>query len=236
MRLPIIVALSIAAFAPVAVRQAAAPPTAKPQGASASSSVGEPAPDIVFIGEVERGKSFDRNLARDPGSHGRDLGRELVFHLDPAPDVGSGWDIEIVKKGDLSDDRADFVAVATPPYHLFNQRYLSTAYDYTAAAAVALSPRHFYFVESDADYKIADQEVNINIYPNHAISDEIDAADDEARKIQVGRGELVILDSRITPATEKDRKGTIDWIKFEVRLTFHAGLNFRQVFVRSKGT
>jgi hypothetical protein len=218
---------------------------AKPQAPGRAAPADSPAPDIVFTGEVDRGKPFDYDLGQDPGRGtgrkgdrgvARNAGRGLVFHLDPAPDVGSGWDIEIVKKGDLSDDRSDFVAVATPPYHFFNQRYLSTAYDYTAAAAVALSPRHFYFVGSDADYKIADREVNINVYPNHAISDEIDAADDEARKIQVGRGEFVILDSRITPATEKDSKGTIDWLKFEVRLTFHTGLNFRQVFVRSNGT
>jgi hypothetical protein len=74
----------------------------------------------------------------------------------------------------------------------------------------------------------------MNLYPHHPISDEIDDADDQARKIEVGRGELVILDSHITPATQKDDRGSIDWIKFEVRLTFHTGLNFRKVFVRSQ--
>lgn len=194
-----------------------APLPAPPQKAVFSSL---PSPEPIFTGEVERGKAFDH-----------DIGHGLDFHLDPNPDVGSGWDIEIVKNGDLSDDREDFVAVATPPYHLFNQRYLSTAYGNTAKDSVAITPRRFYFVESPADYKIADQEVNFNTFPTHATSDEVDAADDQARKIFVGRGDLLILDSRITPATEKDNRGTIDWIKFEVRLTFHTGLNFRRVFL-----
>lgn len=202
-------------------------PAPKESDQSAPAARSSTPPDIVFEGEVERGKSYDH-----PIEHGHDIERGLMFHLDPDADVGSGWNIEIVKKGDVSDDRNDFVAVATPPYHFFNQRYLSTAYDYTAKDAVALTPRHFYFVESLADYKIADHEVNINIYPNHAISDEIDDADDQARKVHVGRGELLILESRITPATDRDDRGTIDWIKFEVRLTFHTGLTFRRVFLR----
>jgi len=233
-------AMGVVALVPAPARPGAAPLPAKSEAPTQAAPADSPAPEIVFTGEVARGKPFDYELDQDSGRttehkgglFDRKAARGLVFHLDPNPDVGSGWDIEILKKGDASDDRDDFVAVATPPYHLFNQRYLSTAYDYTAASAVALSPRHFYFVQSEADYKIADHEVNINIYPNHAISDEIDAADDQARKIQVGRGELLILDSRITPATEKDAKGTIDWIKFEVRLTFHTGMNFRHVFVR----
>ena len=69
--------------------------------------------------------------------------------------IGTGWGIEIRKKGDVADPPDDYVSVATPPYHYFNQRYLSTAYGYTAKEAVALSPRQFYFVESPADYKVA---------------------------------------------------------------------------------
>jgi len=209
----------------LAPRQSASPQSATPPAVQTPDT---PAPDVIFTGEVERGKPYDH-----PIEHVHHIERGLMFHLDPDADVGSGWNIEIVKKGDISDDRNDYVAVATPPYHFFNQRYLSTAYGYTAKDAVALTPRHFYFVESAADYKVADLEVNINIYPNHAISDEIDEADEQASKVHVGQGEVIILDSRITPATERDHLGTIDWIKFEVRLTFHTGLSFRRVFARA---
>ncbi len=221
MRSPFAICLiTVALASALAPRQSAEPQAStppSPQTAPADS----PAPDLVFRGEVERGKPFDY-----------DIDRRLVFHLDPDPDVGSGWSISIFKKGDVADPPDDYVSVATPPYHFFNQRYLSTAYGYTAKEAVALTPRHFYFVESPADYKVADHEVNINLFPNHATSDEIDDADAQAAKIHVGRGEFLILDSRITPATVKDDRGTIDWIKFEVRLTFHSGLSFRKVFAR----
>jgi hypothetical protein len=224
--LPVFLATGILALIFPPRQMAARQPAAKQAPAQAVPSASPP-PDIVFTGEVERGKPYDHEIERKHG-----LERGLIFHLDPDADVGSGWNIEILKKGDLSDDRLDFISVATPPYHLFNQRYLSTAYDYTAKDAVALTPRHFYFVESVGDYKIADHEVNINLYPNHATSDEVDDADDQASKVKVGSGEFLILDSRITPATDRDNRGTIDWIKFEVRLTLHAGLSFRRVFAR----
>src|SRR5579872_4337254 len=97
------------------------PQTAPPQASTKAAPAPLPPAELTFTGDVERGKPFDR-----------DIGHGLVFHLDPNPDVSSGWEIEIVKAGDLSDDRSDYVAVATPPYHNFNQRYLSTAYGNTA--------------------------------------------------------------------------------------------------------
>jgi hypothetical protein len=187
------------------------------QTGAASHPSAESQPDESFIGEVADGKTFERDIA-----HG------LVFRLAAAPrHEVSGWNIEIVPKSGAPED--EFSWVATPPYHFENARYLDTSYAVKAKDAVAFSPRTFSFVLTTADYKVADEFVESIIYSNTASKEDLKEMDRKAAKVEVGTGELYILDSRITLGKSENETGKIEWIKFEVKLKFHSGMNMTDV-------
>ncbi|HKQ86862.1 MAG TPA: hypothetical protein VJS43_08835 [Candidatus Acidoferrales bacterium] len=174
-------------------------------------------PDIVFSGTLSAGKSFQR-----------DIGHGLIFRLVPSPTTfGKGWDIEIRPKGDPAGGFDEYASVATPPYHLYKPTYLNASYGVTAQKAVAMS-RRFQFVETPQDSQAASVVVNTVVYtvdwPAH--KNEISAA---AAKIPVGIGELRVVRSRITPGKNNEDLGSIDWIKFQVRLWLHSGTTLEQV-------
>jgi hypothetical protein len=183
-----------------------------------SPSSSEPQPEEVsFTGEVSPGKTFER-----------EIGHGLVFRLVPtADDDQSGWNIAIFPKFGAPDD--EFVGIATPPYHFYNPRYLDTSYATSAKDAVALNPRPFNFVLTHADYEVAGEYVNMTIYPNHATEEDLEEIDRKAAKVEVGTGELHILDSRITPGNSESETGRIEWIQFEVKLKFHSGMTMTDV-------
>jgi hypothetical protein len=173
--------------------------------------------DESFIGEVTLGRTFER-----------EIGHNLIFRLVPTVgDQDSGWNIAIVPESGSPD--AEFCAIATPPYHFYNPRYLDTSYATSARDAVAFNPRPFHFVLTQTDYEIAGKYVNMTIYPNHARKGEFEEIDRKAAKVEVGTGELHILDSRITPGNSENETGKIEWIKFEVKLKFHSGMNMTDV-------
>lgn len=171
----------------------------------------------AFIGEVSLGNTFER-----------EIGHNLIFRLVPTVgDEDSGWNIAVVPKSGPPDD--EFSAIATPPYHFYNPRYLDTSYATSAKKAVAFNPRPFNFVLTHAHYEIAGDYVNMTIYPNHATKEDFEEIDRKAAKVEVGTGELRSLDSRITPGNSENETGKIEWIKFEVKLKFHSGMNMTQV-------
>jgi hypothetical protein len=166
---------------------------------------------------VNLGKAFEREIT--PG---------LLFRLTPTPgDEHSGWVIEVVPKSGAPED--EFSAIATPPYHFYNARYLDTSYATKAKDAVALSPRAFNFVFTTEDSRVAQEFVELIIYPNTASKKDLEEIDRKAAKVKVGTGELYILDSRITPGKSENETGKIEWIKFEVKLKFHCGMNMMEV-------
>jgi hypothetical protein len=170
-----------------------------------------------FVGEVALDKTFER-----------EIGHGLIFRLVPTPDDDqSGWIIGIFPKAGPPD--AEFVGIATPPYHFYNPRYLDTSYATSAKDAVAFNPRPFNFVLTVEDSRVAQEFVELTIYPNKATEEELKEMDLKAAKVEVGTGELHILDSRVTPGKSEQDTGKIDWIKFEVRLKFHSGMNMTEV-------
>lgn len=177
-------------------------------------------PHIEFTGEVSRGNLFSRQIAED-----------LIFRLNPQPDQGSGWFIEIVPKvPPPKGEFAEFTWVATPPYHFFNLRYLDTSYGTTAAQAVSRDvPRDFNFVQTLDDYRIAGDIVNMVIYPNHATDEEMARVRKDAARVMTGSGALHILDSRITPGKNDKDMGSIDWIRFRVELKLSSGQSMAQI-------
>lgn len=122
---------------------------------------------------------------------------------------------------------AEYASVATPPYHQYKPTYLSASYGVTAGEAVNMV-RKFQFVETPEDSRAASVVVNTVVYTLDwtAHRDSIAA---QAAKIPVGVGELRVVRSRITPGRNGEDLGSIEWVKFQVRLWLHAGTTMAQV-------
>ena len=176
-------------------------------------------PDLVFAGEIERGKTYIH-----------DIGHDLQFRLDVASEGAfAGWDIAIAPKTQPSDGPIEFSAIATPPYHNFNERYIETIYNFTAQEILAMSPRRFNFVLSVDDEHRAEEVVNAMLYPNSVSDDDKQRIAMSSTNIQLGTGELAIQKSRVTSPKDPLFPGSIEYLKFEVKLKFPPGLTMAQV-------
>ncbi len=192
-----------------------------PPAASAPLSSSPSPPDseeVHFAGEVVHEQPFTR-----------DVGHHLTFRLTPATaDEGGGWVIEILPPVEPSDDPIEFAAIATPPYHAYNDRYLAAAFGYSAKEAVQFTTRKFNFVESVTDEHLADEVVNAELYPSTVGETDKSRIAAEAAAVKLGTGQLRILHSRVTQG-KAGSPDTIAWVKFEVVLNFSSGLTLQQV-------
>jgi len=153
---------------------------------------------IRFSGEVSRGQKYSREFSR-----------RLVFNLFP---TDYGWDIAVWDKG---DPKADFVFVVTPPYRFFNPRYLGAIYGYSAAEAVALTPRAFHFVMSRSDYASALAAVQRLSWPQVGSKKALEEAKRFLDHVSKGQGELKIVDATLG---RKSGKEQIEYLRFSVEL------------------
>ena len=153
---------------------------------------------IRFSGEVSRGQKYSREFSR-----------RLVFNLFP---TDYGWDIAVWDKG---DPKADFVFVVTPPYRFFNPRYLGAIYGYSAAEAVALTPRAFHFVMSRSDYASALAAVQRLSWPQGGSKKALEEAKRFLDHVSKGQGELKIVDATLG---RKSGKEQIEYLRFSVEL------------------
>jgi hypothetical protein len=175
-------------------------------------------PEITFGGELSAGKSIHHAI-----------GSNLVFWLVPSPaSFGKGWDIEVMPKGNPESGFPEYAAMATPPYHMYKPTYVNASYGVSAQQAVAMSPRKFYFVETADDSQAASAVVNTVVYSLDWQSRK-DSLAAQAAEIALGAGELTIVQSRITPGRNNEDLGSIDWIKFQVRLTLQSGITLRDI-------
>lgn len=201
----------------LAIALAASPPQNHRKAKSPQPAITEP--DLVFTGEVERGKTFIH-----------DIGHDLQFRLDVASEGAfAGWDIGVTPKTQPSDGPIEFSAIATPPYHNFNERYIETIYNFTAQEILAMSPRRFNFVLSVDDEHRAEEVVNAMLYPNSVSDDDKQRIAMSSTNIQLGTGELAIQKSRVTSPKDPLYPGSIEYLKFEVKLKFPPGLTMAQV-------
>ena len=165
----------------------------------------------------------------------RDIGSGLIFRLVPSPaGFGKGWDIEIVPKENPPGGYSEYSAIVTPPYHFYNLRYLNASYGVTAREAIAISSRTFQFVESPENMQAASVVVNSIIYSVDWPSRQASLAA-AAAKVPLGTGELRILRSQITVGKNNEDLGSIDWVKFQIRLRFHSGLTLQHVLFPGQG-
>jgi hypothetical protein len=198
--------------AAVALKQDQPPPAATAPKAQPD------VPELRFTGEVTRGQSF-----------ARDIGHNLTFRMTPATaDEGGGWVIEILPPVEPPDDPIEFAAIATPPYHAYNDRYLAAAFGYSAKEAVQAPVRKFNFVQSVLDEQRANEVVNAGLYPSTVSEADKARIAAESAALNLGTGELRILHSRITTG-KNGTPDTIAWVKFEVVLNFSPGLTLQQV-------
>lgn len=174
--------------------------------------------EVRFTGEVVRDQAFTR-----------DVGHNLTFRLTPATsDEGGGWVIEMLPPVEPSDDPIEFAAIATPPYHAYNDRYLAAAFGYSAKEAVQATTRRFNFVQSVTDEHLADEVVNAALYPSTVPEADKSRIAAEAAALKLGTGQLRILRSRLTQGKDGS-PDSISWVKFEVVLNFSSGLTLQQV-------
>lgn len=181
---------------------------AQPKAAPASQAPADSA-EVRFSGEVLRGQIYEH-----------DVEHNLIFRLTPAvSDEGGGWVIGMLPSVEPADEPLEFVEIATPPYHGYNDRYLAATAGYSAREAVAVTTRKFYFVQSVADEHMASEVVNAELYPSTVSEDEKTRIGTEGSRIYLGSGEFHIVRSRITPG-KGGEPDTIAWVKFDVVLKF----------------
>jgi hypothetical protein len=214
---------ALCALAAVASAATASSPRRAPQDAaspqeSSQSRAEAESVEVRFTGEVAAGKEFRH-----------DIGHGLVFGLAPlSGNAGGGWVIDIVPVVQPADEPVEFSEVVTPPYHFYNDRYLASAYGYSVKEAVGFTPRHFNFVTSVADDRIAEEVVNAALFPSVSSEQEKDRIARESAALHLGHGEFRILKSHVTIA-KGPYPDTIDWLKFEVALSFSPGLTLQSV-------
>jgi hypothetical protein len=153
---------------------------------------------VRFSGEASRGHKYSR-----------DISDRLVFNLFP---TDYGWDIAVWDKADPKDD---FVFVVTPPYRFFNPRYIGAIYGYSAAEAVALTPRIFYFALNHGDYVKALAAVQRLSWSHGGNKKELEDAQRFLDTVPKGQGELKIVDATLGRYGAKEQ---IEYLKFIVEL------------------
>jgi hypothetical protein len=136
----------------------------------------------------------------------RDIGHNLFFRLTPATSA----------------------AIATPPYHAYNDRYIAAAFGYSAKEALQAPLRKFNFVQSVGDEQRASEVVNAVLYPSTIGETEHARVAAESTELQLGTGQLRILHFKIVSGKD-GAPDLIAWIKFEVQLDFSPGLTLQQV-------
>jgi hypothetical protein len=191
---------------------------AAPQSAARAASASSGSSEVRFAGEVVDGSTFER-----------EIGHDLVFRLIPlSGDAAGGWVIEIVPKAQPADDAVEFSGIVTPPYHLYNDRYVAGAYGYSTKEAVAITPRQFNFVLSLDDRRRAEDVVNSVLYPGVASDQEKQRISSEASDLRLGHGVFRILHARVALG-KAGKPDAIAWLKFEVALNFSPGLTLQSV-------
>jgi hypothetical protein len=212
---PLLVAMVLAAAYPAFFASLSQPgQNAPPTATAPSTDVAE----LRFDGEVARGQSFTR-----------DVGHNLTFRLTPATsDEGGGWVIEILPPVEPAGDPIEFAAIATPPYHAYNDRYIAAAFGYSTKEALQSPLRKFNFVQSIDDEQRASEVVNAALYPSTIGEADKPRIAAEAAALMLGTGQLRIVKSRITPGKD-GAPDVIASVKFEVVLNFAPGLTLQQV-------
>ena len=168
--------------------------------------------NVRFSGEVLKGRSFERQV-----------GANLFFRLVPEE---LGWSISVGSKA----VRENFCSVVTPPYRGMNALVIEGWHFRNSDNSGPNEPgpknvnapqelREFYFVLNEADYRRAFDALQILLWPYSYSKQQIDAAEGAHAKVRKGRGKLMIRDLKLN-VLELGKQAGIDWMAFDVELTF----------------
>lgn len=178
-----------------------------------AGAVGAQQPPLRFQGEVARGAAFRK-----------EIGRGLVFALRP---TDAGWSIVVEPSAGLGgtgcgDNYASVIAV---PMRGYREVDLEASYGNTATEAVALSPRDVDFVLNAEDCKREEDRRTKLTWPSQYTQKLVEEAQANFATSPSGQAVLKVLDSKVSPSgvlVEGKDYGKIDWLKFEVVITFPA--------------
>lgn len=170
---------------------------------------------LHFQGEVLRGNLFRK-----------EIGHGLVFLLRPVDD---GWKIAVepvtgMQGTGCGDNYASVIGV---PMRGYREVDLGPGYGNTALEALALSPRDVDFVLNAADCKREEARRTKLTWPSQYTQQEVQEAQDHFASSTSGTAVVRILDSKLSASgvqVEGKDYGKIDWVKFEVTVTFPAKL------------
>jgi len=168
---------------------------------------------VRFQGEVTRGQEFRKVI-----------GHGLEFVLDPKN--VDGWMMAVGPVSKSKDAPCDnFSGIVATPFHGYKATDLNTDYGHTAREAVGYQSREFPFVLNEADCK-RELEWGSRIQWSYSYPDqEVKEAQEKFGSTASGKARFKILDSKVSAGgdiIEGRDLGKIDWVKFEVEITFPA--------------
>ncbi len=112
---------------------------------------------ISFKGHVAAGEEFSRPLSAD-----------LVFVLNPTE---TGWEMAIEGPDPTASmGTADYMGIATPPYHSNSTPMIEASYSNTVQQAVKFSPREFHFALNEEQFREIRKTVDTALYAGQGVS------------------------------------------------------------------
>ena len=165
------------------------------------------AQSLKFSGEVKAGEEY-----RKP------IGRGLVFLLRPSV---NGWRIEVEPEAKSVAGCREFSTVLAWPLHARGSNDLDTSYGVSARDAVSTNPE-VAFVSTEADCLRERHWLEV-IEAGDFRKPDYDEAIARRRSSPLGKATLRVLKSKVSSSdevVEGEDLGKIDWIKFEVTITF----------------
>ena len=174
-----------------------------------SASTEPPRSDTFhFSGEVNRGDRF-----RAPA------GSNLIFALEPYAGNDSGWTIRLLPGADAKSMSMDCIGAVSEPLHGDKNVEIEPPDDLSQKPA-KWRPREFEFVPDAAGCRTAWNLTNLVYYPSKLTDEQRAEAGEKLGKIPTAHGRFTVLQSVLSPATNTNETGSIEWLKFEVELDF----------------
>jgi hypothetical protein len=161
---------------------------------------------LKFTGEARAGQEF-----RKP------IGRGLLFLL--KADDDDGWIIEVQPETPRGESCRNYSTVIATPLNGYTANDLNASYGVSAAEAVKRTPREISFVLDGVACRLEFERMNRLSWPKSYPAAEVEASRQGYGTSAGGRATLKIVQSKVS-GTGDDAK--IDWIKFDVEVTFLA--------------
>lgn len=191
-------------------------PDGAPGAAGAKARTPQSCEKIVLTGEVSAGHEWKAAF-----------GEGWIFRVVPIPDdrtapgVG-GWDL-VVDRGRPAG-YPDALLLASPPYHIINEREIATTFGLRAQDALGWNPRKFRFMTSRQAFREA-HRLFLQLDRSGAFSPrpagDKDGRKEKALKRKMQRfltlskesspGEFRILDARLTPGEGMVKPYAVNW-------------------------